>query len=454
MESPSGFRPNDAPGNDAGRDYVEMRRHGHSVLGRVVMYGRVCFVKSLAEGCRASGDAVGRLRKEYEILVGLNHPGIVRPMAFKDIEGVGPSIVMEYVRGVHLDEYLRNATRRQRGAVAQRLVEAVAYLHSNGITHLDLKPENIMVEGAADSPRVCIIDFNLSDGESFAYDKGAGGNLRYAAPEQFNSGYKAMPRADVWSLGLLLREMAPGRKWRSAIRAATQTDPSLRPADASVMLALSRGYGKAVRLWGILAGVIVVLGAVGLMLSYLLAEDNETPLLPNVMPDEAVSTVATPEMQPDETPAQPAAAAVSAELSPKLGEKGMSPSAQIDVASEPNVAPADFSEYELRYKNLMREVETMLEKGAKDLWTVTNDTLSSAAAERKATVGLTMANISTDAQKRLRNFRADCPAQLLATKNMEWATMADPAIKPAFGRFFGEINKMKEKMDAEIQRHP
>lgn len=233
--------------------YKELSRHGVFVLGTVCWHGHVWFVKSLCAELGQSSEARMLLLKEYEILLSFNHPGIVRVVALKGIPGVGLSMLMEHVSGVHLDEYLHEAGRSRRALLARLLLEAMAYVHSKGVAHLDLKPENILVSGAADNPRVTVIDFNLSDAAQYSRGKTVGGNRAYSAPEQWEAGYVASPRADVWSLGKLLQEIRPGLAWRPIVRRAMIPEPEKRFADASAMLAARRRTGFVLRCAGLFA---------------------------------------------------------------------------------------------------------------------------------------------------------------------------------------------------------
>lgn len=244
IEETSEFLNGDHGDFDGYHDYRELRRHGRSVIGTVSGHGRRWFVKSLAPELADSTAARRSLSKEFNILLSLNHPGIVRAIEFTDIPGVGMAIVMEYLEGTHLDEAAARMTSRQKRRLALRLVYVLGYLHSRGITHGDLKPENIMVGGTPSDPRLTLIDFNLADSGEYTVDKEAGGNRRYAAPEQFDRGYRLRPSADVYSLGLILRQLRLGWRWKSAIRKALTADPAKRLPDARALQNHLRNAGR------------------------------------------------------------------------------------------------------------------------------------------------------------------------------------------------------------------
>ena len=212
-------------------------------MGRMRSLDRRWIVKSVIEKFRGVPECELRLEKEFKLLSALSHPGIVRCFEYTDIPGLGPSIVMEEVEGVTLSEWLESPhTRRKRGQVASAILDAMAYAHSRGVMHLDLKPDNVMVRTAGDlrqSP-VCILDFGLADTPQSLSLKAVGGTPRYSAPEQLITGYHASPRADVYSLGLLLRMIRPGLSLSLAARVAMRLKPERRPRDAQAMSSTAR----------------------------------------------------------------------------------------------------------------------------------------------------------------------------------------------------------------------
>jgi len=115
-----------------------------------------------------------------------------------------PYVVMELARGAPLSKMLRagRAPEDRAAAVAAILADGLAAVHHAGLTHGDVKPDNVIV-GSIQEGRVWLVDFGLAGA-------GAGGTLQYAAPECLSSA-AATSASDVYSLGLMLWEMLHGK---------------------------------------------------------------------------------------------------------------------------------------------------------------------------------------------------------------------------------------------------
>jgi serine/threonine protein kinase/Tol biopolymer transport system component len=202
--------------------YRVIRQLGSGGMGTVYLAADTRLQRNIAlKVLRTSGSApnVGdRLRREARLVSSLNHPHIC---ALYDIglqEGV-TFLVMEYVKG----ETLGNRLRRGRMPIdlvlrtGAQIADALSAAHAKGIVHRDLKPENIMLNGAG----VKVLDFGVA---KFARDTPLAaaeetltatgmivGTPAYMSPEQLN-GRDCDPRTDLFALGLLLYEMASGRR--------------------------------------------------------------------------------------------------------------------------------------------------------------------------------------------------------------------------------------------------
>ena len=92
----------------------------------------------------------------------LQHPGVVQAVNMENVAPLGNCIVMEWVEGMTLKQWLEgNTSQADREHVGLQLLDTLAHIHSHGIAHRDIKPSNIMV--TSNGKNVKIIDFGLAD---------------------------------------------------------------------------------------------------------------------------------------------------------------------------------------------------------------------------------------------------------------------------------------------------
>jgi Tol biopolymer transport system component/tRNA A-37 threonylcarbamoyl transferase component Bud32 len=192
-------------------------------------------IKVLAESVR-DAEHVARFQREAQSIAALNHPNIVTIHSVEDANGVF-FLTMELVEGKVLSEVIdpRGLPLTRLLEIAIPLVDAVSAAHEKGITHRDLKPANVMVTGAG---RVKVLDFGLAKlvepalqaaGVSALPTRvqtGEGhivGTVAYMSPEQAE-GKLIDQRSDIFSLGVMLYEMATGeRPFRGDTPVSTMT---------------------------------------------------------------------------------------------------------------------------------------------------------------------------------------------------------------------------------------
>lgn len=182
-------------------DFSTIPSRGYSLLVRAKRHGRWWMLKGLKEQYRQDAIYQVLLQKEYEITSQLQHPMVVSAFSFEEVEGLGPCIVMEWIDGITLKEWLAQGKHslKQRRHVADMLMEALAYIQSRQTQHRDLKPSNIML--THDGQHLKLIDFGLSDTNSHAILKAPAGTEGYMAPDG---------PSDIYSLGCILRELHLG----------------------------------------------------------------------------------------------------------------------------------------------------------------------------------------------------------------------------------------------------
>ena len=143
---------------------------------------------------------------EGKRLAALEHPHIVRVYDLDFYDG-RPYVVMEYIRGRTLTQYARaeKLSPRRAAALMVQIAGAVAYAHSRGIVHQDIKPGNIQVD---DAGRPCLIDFGLAwqeDAFAGTHPQSEGGTFAFMAPEQARLDLQRVRQlSDVFSVGAVL----------------------------------------------------------------------------------------------------------------------------------------------------------------------------------------------------------------------------------------------------------
>jgi Tol biopolymer transport system component len=209
--------------------YEIVRSIGSGGMGEVFLaedtkLGRKVALKVLAAGMAGDPERRNRFEREARAIAALNHPNIITIHSVEEQDGL-VFLTMELVDGKTLSELLprEGMTLEQLLKVAIPLADALGAAHQRGITHRDLKPANVML--TADG-RVKVLDFGLAkvredsplDGYSVTAATGQltgegkiMGTVAYMSPEQAE-GKPVDPRSDIFSLGILLFEMATGQK--------------------------------------------------------------------------------------------------------------------------------------------------------------------------------------------------------------------------------------------------
>jgi tRNA A-37 threonylcarbamoyl transferase component Bud32 len=194
----------------------EIARGGMGVVykARQVSLNRIVALKMILAGQLASADDVRRFYSEAEAAANLSHPGIVSIYEVGQRDGQhffsmgyvdGPTLAAELTKGP-----LPPPTAAE---LVMKIAEAVAYAHSQGVIHRDLKPGNVLLDKSG-QPRVT--DFGLAKRVEGGSDLTATGQVlgtpSYMPPEQAAGRMQDMgPAADVYALGAILYALLTGR---------------------------------------------------------------------------------------------------------------------------------------------------------------------------------------------------------------------------------------------------
>jgi eukaryotic-like serine/threonine-protein kinase len=197
---------------------------GEVYLAEDTKLGRKVALKVLADALASDAERRSRFEREARAIAALNHPNIVTIHSVEEHDGI-VFLTMELVDGKPVSELIPRDGMTLDGLlkIGVPLADAVGAAHQRGITHRDLKPANVMVTGEG---RVKVLDFGLAKMRDEAPLDGIGatmataqltgegrimGTVAYMSPEQAE-GKPVDQRSDIFSLGIVLFEMATGRK--------------------------------------------------------------------------------------------------------------------------------------------------------------------------------------------------------------------------------------------------
>lgn len=210
--------------------YETLRVLGEGGMGRVYLarqldLGRQVVVKVMHDHIAADQKFLERFQRETLLMARFQHPYAVTLYDASINDPQGPCIVMEYIRGITLDQLLMRNGRLSPvrvGRLLGQLCEVLQAAHQQGIAHRDLKPANLMIVDP-DTPyeKIKVMDFGLAKmiqgPNKFDLKKiteshmeFAVGTPGYICPEQVR-GEEADHRGDLYSVGVILFEMLTGR---------------------------------------------------------------------------------------------------------------------------------------------------------------------------------------------------------------------------------------------------
>lgn len=243
---------------------------GHTRLFTATKYGKRYVLKCLKKDFLYTPVYQQALAKEFEIGLELEHPNICRTLSLEQLPELGTTIVMEHIDGETLKSLInRKALTHELGRkIILQLMNALEYMHSKQIIHRDLKPSNIMITHTGQN--VKIIDFGLSDSDAFFILKHPAGTTGFIAPEQFMPDAKAEPRTDIFSLGMVIAEIATSigdKKLERIAKICTTHNPLLRPSSIEILRKrlLEKPQNRNII---ILLGCIVLVLVVAIGISY------------------------------------------------------------------------------------------------------------------------------------------------------------------------------------------
>jgi serine/threonine-protein kinase len=193
----------------------ELGQGGMSVvyLARDTGLNRQVAVKLLHSHLANKPENRKRFRREAEAIARLRHPNILDVYDVSDAAGERSFIVMEYVEGMNLRQFIEHhgpPPAEVACLIGAQICNALAHAHQHGVIHRDLKPENIMISTAG---AVKLMDFGIAHvigAETMTRTGSLIGSPAHMAPEMID-GEQVDERADIFALGTVLYWMSTGR---------------------------------------------------------------------------------------------------------------------------------------------------------------------------------------------------------------------------------------------------
>jgi serine/threonine-protein kinase len=212
-------------------------------LGINLQTGLPVAVKELKDFLFKNAYARKKFQEEANRYLYLNHPNIVQLENLILYPDKG-YLVMEYIEGKNLREYMKTVTGpmpfQNAALLISETLNALSYAHEQGVIHLDIKPSNIML--SSDNV-VKLIDFGISQSRERANNDGViMGTPYYMSPEQID-GKNIDERTDIYSLGITLYELVTGRLPFSTSGNSEQLLKTIKKEEIKPIVALNR-YDK------------------------------------------------------------------------------------------------------------------------------------------------------------------------------------------------------------------
>ena len=180
--------------------------------GKDTLLGRPVAIKILHQNFGSDQDFVARFKREAQAAGKLNHQNVVSMYDVGYDQGFH-YIIMEYVAGCTLKEYIQHHSRvtiQEAVKITIAIAEGLEHAHMMGLVHCDVKPHNILI---TDAGRVKVTDFGIArainSAATMMYTNSVMGSAHYISPEQA-SGKTINVSTDIYSLGVVLYELLTG----------------------------------------------------------------------------------------------------------------------------------------------------------------------------------------------------------------------------------------------------
>ena len=188
--------------------------------------GQDVLLVSLKEAYQSKPQYQRALKKEFDRCKDFDHQHLLKYLAMKDVEGLGTCIEMEWEDSRSLLEYLDEGhSEDEKKRVISQIAAALEYLHENGMVHGALDPAFIFITKKTDEVKVLNLRLRYADSMSMPNS-----SLRFIAPEAKDGTVTLDARADVYSLGMIVKTMNLGSDYDQVVNGSCSFGRSERYA--------------------------------------------------------------------------------------------------------------------------------------------------------------------------------------------------------------------------------
>ena len=204
-------------------DITLLQQRRQNTIYTAKRYGKRYLLKGISSEYQSLTDIRLLQEKEFSFGISLSHSNIAETYSLEDVQELGRCIVMEYVDGLTLAEWIKTSpSRAQRERVLAQLLEVLEYIHSLQLVHHDLKSSNILI--TRNGQNVKLIDFGLSDTDSTSDSNDAsidlqlfGNILALLFPKRYRSIVRACQQGSYPNIAALKQAFHRQHIWRKSM---------------------------------------------------------------------------------------------------------------------------------------------------------------------------------------------------------------------------------------------
>ena len=204
-------------------DITLLQQRRQNTIYTAKRYGKRYLLKAISPEYQSLTDIRLLQEKEFSLGILLNHSNIAETYSLEEVPEIGRCIVMEYVDGMTLAQWLNSSPSRvQRERVLAQLLEVMEYIHGLQLVHNDLKSSNILI--TRNGQNVKLIDFGLSDTDSTSETNNASTDIQLFAtiltllfPKRYRPIARACQRGQYANIAALKQAFHRRHIWRKSL---------------------------------------------------------------------------------------------------------------------------------------------------------------------------------------------------------------------------------------------